>query len=102
MPISVRLDPKIERVLNALAKRRRQSRSDVVREALGHYAAADQTGVRGVGPYDLWTDVIGIISVGVRDPRRTTGEQFAEAARRTRHAPAAPLGRGSRGRRSLA
>ena len=39
MPLTVRLSPKTERTLNALARRQRQSRSDIVREALAHYEA---------------------------------------------------------------
>ena len=37
------------------------------------------------GLYDAWLDVIGSIALGVRDPSRTTGEQFsAILAGRTR------------------
>ena len=87
MPLTVRLSPKTERALNALAKRRRQSRSDVVREALEHYEAvtgATDTGVRR--PYDAWVDVIGVINRGVRMPRRTTGEQMTAILRDKSHA----------------
>ena len=89
MPLTVRLSPKTERALNALAKRRRMSRSDVVREALMRYeaeAAAEKLSGR---PYDAWLDVIGVVSLGVRDPARTTGEQFTAIVRqraRTRRA----------------
>ena len=41
MALTVRLGPKAERTLNRLARRRGLSRSDVVREALAHYEAAD-------------------------------------------------------------
>jgi hypothetical protein len=75
MSLTVRLSPKTERALNALAKRRRLSRSDVVREAIEQYGAAD-AGSGGARPYDAWLDVIGTIALGVRDARRTTGEQF--------------------------
>ena len=84
MSLTVRLSPKTERALNALAKRRRLSRSDVVREAIERYRAADDGGAAG-RPYDAWLDVIGSIALGVRDPSRTTGEQFsAILAGRTR------------------
>jgi hypothetical protein len=76
MSLTVRLSPKTERALNALAKRRRLSRSDVVREAIEQYGAVD-AGDAGGRPYDAWFDVIGVIALGVRDARRTTGEQFA-------------------------
>lgn len=81
VPLSVRLNPKTERALNALARRRRQSRSDVVRDALEHYTAASvgDTGQRR--PYDAWVDVIGIVNSGGRDPGKTTGELFTEIVR---------------------
>jgi hypothetical protein len=73
--LTVRLDPKTERALNALAKRRRVSRSDAVREAIEQYGANDVEGA-GSRPYDAWLDVIGVVALGVRDTSRTTGEQF--------------------------
>ena len=77
MPLTVRLQPKTERTLNALARRRRMSRSDVVREAIACYGASEGA-VAGVPqPYHAWQDVIGTVSLGVRDPGRTTGEQVA-------------------------
>jgi hypothetical protein len=77
--LTVRLDPRTERALNALAKRRRLSRSDVVREALARYDADD--GREAGRPYDAWLDVIGVVSLGVRDPACTTGEQVAAILR---------------------
>lgn len=50
MPLTVRLSPTTERALNALAKRRRQSRSDIVREALAHYEVITAVGDAGVAP----------------------------------------------------
>jgi hypothetical protein len=81
MPLTVRLNPKTERALNALAKRRRLSRSDIVREAIAQYGASDDA--RGGGrPYDAWLDVIGTVSLGAREPARTTGHQFTDIVRR--------------------
>ena len=85
MSLTVRLNPKTERALNALAKRRRLSRSDVVREAIERYGATEDGNT--AGPYGDWLDVIGVVSLGVRDVSRTTGEQFAAVvAGRTRAA----------------
>ena len=80
MPLTVRLGPRIERTLSALAKRKGISRSDVVREALARYGASDDTPAGG-HPYAAWADVIGVVSLGARDPKRTTGEQFAALVR---------------------
>jgi Arc/MetJ-type ribon-helix-helix transcriptional regulator len=65
------------------------SRSDVVREALTRYEAEEASEKASGRPYDAWVDVIGVVSLGVRDPARTTGEQFVailEQRARTRRA----------------
>jgi Arc/MetJ-type ribon-helix-helix transcriptional regulator len=74
--LTVRLSPKTERALNALAKRRRLSRSEIVRDALADYEASESRGASRGRPYDAWLDVIGVINLGVRDPERTTGDQL--------------------------
>jgi ribbon-helix-helix CopG family protein len=81
MALTVRLNPKTERLLNALAKRRRQTKSDVVREAIEAYAAADEKQSTEPTPYEQWADVIGAVRVGGRDPSKTTGELFTEIVR---------------------
>lgn len=65
--------------MNALARRRRQTKSDIVREAIEHYTSAggDVDGERQQ-PYHLWTDVLGIVRSGGRNPDKTTGELFTE------------------------
>jgi len=82
MPMTVRLGARTERAVNALARRRRQTRSDVVRDALEDYTAANGGDADRERPYDAWLDVIGVINAGVRDRgRTTTGEQFAAIVR---------------------
>ena len=78
MPLTVRLNPKTERLLNALAKRRKQTRSDVVREAIEQFGAVTETNSGEQRPFDQWADVIGAVRLSARDPSRTTGEQFTE------------------------
>jgi hypothetical protein len=84
MALTVRLDPRTERALNALAKRRGASRSDIVREALVRYEAADGGQETARRPYDAWLDVLGVVTLGARDPARTTGQQVAALLRHTR------------------
>ena len=81
MPLTVRLSPSAERALNALAKRRRQSRSDIVRDALAQYEAAGEAAPANGRPYDAWLDVIGVIDRRVRQRGRTTGEQLTDILR---------------------
>jgi Arc/MetJ-type ribon-helix-helix transcriptional regulator len=83
MPLNVRLDAKTQRALEALAKRRRQTRSDIVREAITRYATSDAAEASDDSPFSRWADVIGVVRLGARDPDRTTGEQFAEIVRDT-------------------
>jgi Arc/MetJ-type ribon-helix-helix transcriptional regulator len=77
MAVTVRLGPRAERTLSALAKRKRMSRSDVVREAIARYGASEGAEDATDSPYAAWVDVIGVVSLGARDSKRTTGEQFA-------------------------
>jgi S1-C subfamily serine protease len=81
VPLTVRLDPRTERALNALAKRRRTSRSEIVREALAQYDAGIDSGKTRGAVYDDWLDVIGVVNLGLRRPERTTGEQFGAMVR---------------------
>lgn len=79
MSLTVRLTPRTERALNALARRRRQTRSDVVREAIEHYtSAASDDDPKQRRPYQLWADVIGVVRTGGRNPEKTTGELFTD------------------------
>ena len=82
MALTVRLNPRAERALNALAKRRGLSRSDVVREAIERYDAQERDVKDSRRPYNAWVDVIGTVTLGVRDPARTTGAQFTAIVRR--------------------
>ena len=81
MALTVRLTPRAERLLNAQAKRRQLSRSDVVREALARYETWDEDENAGSRPYEAWLDAIGVVNLGVRDSERTTGEQLTAMLR---------------------
>lgn len=78
MPLTIRLDPKAQRALDELARRRGQTRSDLVREAIEHYTTLSGSDTRGPGPYDAWSDVIGIVRSGGRNRQKTTGEIFTD------------------------
>ncbi|OFW03198.1 MAG: hypothetical protein A3I61_01490 [Acidobacteria bacterium RIFCSPLOWO2_02_FULL_68_18] len=77
MPLTVRLTPKTERALHALARRRRQTRSDIVREAIEYYTATADGDTQEERPYQMWADVIGLVRIGARNPDKTTGESFS-------------------------
>jgi hypothetical protein len=80
--LTVRLSPKAERALNALSRRRGQTRSDIVREAIEHYAAGGETEAMSQGPYQQWADIIGVVRTGGLKPGKTTGELFTEVVAR--------------------
>ena len=79
MPLSVRLDNKTEMLINRLARRRRQTKSEVVRDAIGALAVAQEkepeTKKR---PYDLVKHLIGCVKGGPRDLSTRTGDKFYE------------------------
>lgn len=89
MPLTVRLDPKSQRALDQLARRRRQTRSQVVREAIEHLTATEAA-PPGVGTaLGVWSDVVGIVDLGRGGTSATTGVQYAEIVQkkaRTRRA----------------
>ena len=82
MAVTVRLSPETERVLRALAKRRGQTRSDVVREAIEQFGSTTPPERATPRPIDAWADVIGIVDSGAATRQGTTGEQFAALVRR--------------------
>lgn len=67
MPISVRLDPETEALLDRLAKNHQKTRSDVLREALHRMADLENATVAENGPYAAIADLIGIADDGPED-----------------------------------
>jgi hypothetical protein len=81
MPTSVRLDPRTERLIRQLAKRRGQNKSELIRTAIEALAreAADDKPVAGTPPpsaYDRLAHIIGVADSGGRAPSERTGERF--------------------------
>lgn len=76
MPMSVRLDARTERLVDRLAKAKRQTKSEVVREAiaiLARRAAGAQAARR---PYDAIAHLIGCADSGGAVLSERTGEKF--------------------------
>ena len=76
MPLSVRLDAKTESLIGRLAKRRRQTKSEVVRDAIGVLAKQEREKNSQTRPYDLVAHLIGCVKGGPRDLSARTGEKF--------------------------
>lgn len=76
MPLSVRLDAKTEALIGRLARKRRQTKSEVIRDAIG-ILAKDETDANGKKrPYDLVAHLIGCVKGGPPDLSVRTGEKF--------------------------
>jgi hypothetical protein len=76
MALSVRLDAKTESLIGRLARKRRQSKSEVVRDAIGVLAKQEEKGGGKKRPYDLIGHLIGCVKGGPRDLSVRTGEKF--------------------------
>jgi Ribbon-helix-helix protein, copG family len=78
MALSVRLDPGTERLVERLARKRKQTKSEVIRDALG-VLAEQEKGLDGKKrPYELIAHLIGCVRGGPRDLSVRTGEKFAQ------------------------
>ena len=78
MALSVRLDAKTESLIARLARRRRQSKSEVIRDAIGVLAKQEEKGTEKKRPYDLVAHLIGCVKGGPRDLSVRTGEKFRQ------------------------
>ena len=81
MALSVRLDHGTERVVERLAKKRGQTKSEVIRDALGLLADRDKGGDGKKRPYDLVAHLIGCVDSGGAGLSKNTGEKFANLLR---------------------
>jgi Arc/MetJ-type ribon-helix-helix transcriptional regulator len=86
MPTSVRLDEHTEALIAELARRRRQTRSAVIREAIAELARRE---VQAARPYDAFVPWIGCADSGGAELSKGTGTRFRamlEEKRRARGA----------------
>lgn len=85
MPFSVRLDPHTEAVIERLARQSGKSRSSVVREAVAHYAAGEDTRTTA---YERLEPLIGVVHSGRTDLSQQTGRRFTDLLKARRAARA--------------
>lgn len=81
MPLSVRLDASTERLVEKLARKRRQTKSEVVRDAIGLLAQQEKGANEKKRPYDLIAHLIGCVDSGGANLSEKTGEKFAKLLR---------------------
>ena len=77
MPLSLRLDAETERLVNRLARRRGQTKSAVLREALRALAREESAPRSGPTLYDAIADYIGCFDSGGLNLSERTGARFA-------------------------
>lgn len=78
-PLTLRLDPKTRQRLARLARRKRLSTSEVIRQAIAAWADAQEP---LASPYEAIKDLIGVVHGG--NPKRSeqTGLRFAALLKR--------------------
>ncbi len=84
MALSVRLDAKTERLVENLAKKRGQTKSEVIRDALGVLAQRETGGNGKKRPYEFVSHLIGCVRGGPPDLSVHTGKKFTELLRKRR------------------
>ena len=72
----IRLDPKTERLLNRLARRKGRTKSVVIREALVALARAEGEAETPASPYEAIAHLIGCARGGPKDLSERTGEKL--------------------------
>ena len=81
---TVRLDPATRASLERLAERRGQTRSEVIRDAIGRLAGEETEG--DVSAFDRLRPFVGIADSGGRQLSRETGRRFRELLEQKRNA----------------
>jgi hypothetical protein len=78
MPLSVRLDADMESLIGRLARKRHQTKSQVIRDAIGMLAKEEEKDAGRPRPYDRVAHLIGCVKGGPRDLSVNTGKKFRQ------------------------
>ena len=76
MATSIRLTRDLERLVTRLARKRKQTKSEIIRSALSGLAQEDSQQQRGASPYEAMRHLIGCASGGPDNLSQKTGEKF--------------------------
>ena len=80
-PLPLRLDPKTRQRLERIARRKQLSKSEVVRQAIDAWADRQEP---VASPYEVLSDLIGVVRRGKSDRSARTGLGFAELLKKRR------------------
>ena len=72
----MRLDAKTESLIGRLARKRRQTKSEVIRDAVGVLAKQEENGSDRTRPYDKVAHLVGCVKGGPRNLSARSGEKF--------------------------
>lgn len=78
MALSVRLDPRTERLVERLARERKQTKSEVIRDALSMLAEQEKGTDGKRRPYHSVAHLIGCVRGGPPDLSVQTGKKFGQ------------------------
>jgi hypothetical protein len=78
MPLSVRLDAKTESLIERLARKRGQTKSEVIRDAISALAKQETKDGEKKRPYELVAHLIGCVKGGPENLSVNTGEKFRQ------------------------
>lgn len=81
MPMSVRLDAETERLVSRLARERKRTKSEVVREAITTLARQEAEEKRSGSPYEAIAHLLGCADSGGAGLSEETGRKFARLVR---------------------
>ncbi|MFY4730014.1 type II toxin-antitoxin system VapB family antitoxin [Nitrospira sp. BLG_2] len=76
MPLTVRLDPKTERLIQRLARKRGRSKSELIRDAIDILAKRAQEQEQTERPYETVRDLVGSVRGGPSDLSEQAGNRF--------------------------
>jgi predicted transcriptional regulator len=76
MPLTVHVDPKTERLIQQLARKRGRSKSEVIRDAIAIFAKRAQEQDKTERPFEAARDLIGSVRGGPADLSERTGDRF--------------------------
>ncbi len=84
MATSIRLTPQLEQLVTRLARKRKQTKSEVIRHALITLAEHDTSKVHPHTPYEAMKHLLGCATGGPPDLSLNSGKKFSAQLRRRR------------------
>ena len=78
IPLNIQINTRTESLIRHLARKKHQTKSKVIQDAIGALAKQEEQGAGKRRPYDLVAHLIGCVKGGPRDLSVRTGEKFRQ------------------------